>query len=114
VAKKKTQNETPPPFEKSMARLEDIVRELEDGQLGLNDSLQRFEEGVRCLKQCNTSLADAERKIEILCDVREDGTVEVKPFAQDSLSLEEKAESRSRRRSHPPSAPEPDEDSLLF
>ena len=101
------------PFEEAMVRLEAIVRELEDGQLGLNDSLQRFEEGVRCLKRCHTTLEDAERKIELLCEVKEDGTVEVRPFEQEEMTLEQKAESRSRRRTHLPDNPD-DDDSMLF
>ena len=100
------------PFEEAMARLEGIVRELEDGQLGLNDSLQRFEEGVSCLKRCHSALEDAERKIEMLCDVKEDGTVQIRSLDQDEMTLEEKAESRSKRRSHKSS--QEDDDSMLF
>ena len=111
-SKKDSVNELP--FEEAMARLEGIVRELEDGQLGLNDSLQRFEEGVRCLKRCHTALEDAERKIEMLCDVNEDGTVQIRSLEQDEMTLEEKAESRSKRRTHNPSQESNDDDSMLF
>lgn len=86
-------------FEASLAKLEAIVRQLEDGQLGLSDSLARYEEGIRCLKQCHAALETAERKVELLTGVDADGNPVTAPFDDPSLSLEEKAEARSRRRS---------------
>ena len=41
-----------PDFEASLARLEEIVHQLEQGELGLNESLQRYEEGVARLREC--------------------------------------------------------------
>jgi len=53
-------------FEGAMKRLEEAVRRLEDGSLGLEESLQVFEEGIAWSRQCHQRLADAERKVEIL------------------------------------------------
>lgn len=49
-----------------MERLEEAVRKLEDGSLGLEESLQVFEEGIQWSRQCHQRLADAEKKVEIL------------------------------------------------
>ena len=53
-------------FEEAMHRLEDAVQRLEGNELGLEESLQVFEEGIQWSRQCHQRLADAERKVEIL------------------------------------------------
>lgn len=53
-------------FEEAIKRLEEIVRELEDGQLPLEKSLELFSEGIAVSKLCQSSLADAEQRIQIL------------------------------------------------
>ena len=53
-------------FEESMKKLENIVTELENGNLNLDESVQKFEEGMKIAKQCNNILEDAEKKITIL------------------------------------------------
>ena len=53
-------------FEEAMKKLEDAVRRLEDGSLGLEESLQVFEDGIAWSRQCHQRLADAERKVEML------------------------------------------------
>ncbi len=53
-------------FESSLAALEKIVRELERGDLPLEQSLELFEQGVRLSRECQERLQQAERRIEIL------------------------------------------------
>jgi exodeoxyribonuclease VII small subunit len=53
-------------FEKSLEELQLIVSELEDGQIGLEASLARFERGIGLLRSCYSILETAEVKIEIL------------------------------------------------
>ncbi|OLE51659.1 MAG: exodeoxyribonuclease VII small subunit [Acidobacteria bacterium 13_1_20CM_3_53_8] len=53
-------------FESQLSALEKIVRELERGDLPLEDSLKLFEEGVRLSRECQERLNQAERKIETL------------------------------------------------
>jgi exodeoxyribonuclease VII small subunit len=53
-------------FEASLASLEQIVRELERGDLPLEDSLKLFENGVRLARECQDRLNQAERRIEVL------------------------------------------------
>lgn len=53
-------------FEMVLAELEKIVRELEDGQIGLEESLAHYEKGVSLLKRCYSQLQQAEQKIVLL------------------------------------------------
>jgi exodeoxyribonuclease VII small subunit len=53
-------------FEQSMSALETIVRELERGDLPLEESLKLFEEGVKLSRECQERLRQAERRIELL------------------------------------------------
>ena len=53
-------------FEQEMEELEKIVAELETGKLNLDDSVAKFEEGVKISKECNEMLENAEKKITML------------------------------------------------
>lgn len=53
-------------FEKALERLEQIVEELEGGNLELEKSLKMFEEGIKMARICQTHLSQAEKKIEKL------------------------------------------------
>ncbi len=53
-------------FESSLTELERIVRQLEDGDLSLEESLKLFESGVKLTRECKQRLDEAERRIEIL------------------------------------------------
>ena len=55
-------------FEESMEKLEQIVTELENGNLNLDESVSKFEEGMKISKQCNKILEEAEKKITILLE----------------------------------------------
>lgn len=59
-------------FEKNMSDLENIVTELEKGDLNLDESISKFEEGIKISKQCNKILEDAEKKITILLEKDEE------------------------------------------
>lgn len=65
-------------FEESMKKLEGIVTELENGNLNLDESVKRFEEGMKIAKQCNTILENAEKKITILLE--KDGELKEEDF----------------------------------
>ncbi|HUG43412.1 MAG TPA: exodeoxyribonuclease VII small subunit [Acidobacteriota bacterium] len=66
-------------FEQALKRLEEIVAELEKGELPLERSLELFEEGVRLSKFCSERLDEAERKVEILLK-KSSGEMEEAPF----------------------------------
>ena len=65
-------------FEESMKKLENIVTELENGNLNLDESVKKFEEGMKIAKQCNTILEEAEKKITILLE--KDGELKEESF----------------------------------
>ena len=65
-------------FEDSMKKLEEIVTELENGNLNLDESVTKFEEGMKIAKQCNSILEDAEKKITILLE--KDGELKEEKF----------------------------------
>ena len=69
-------------FEASLARLEEIVTELESGELGLEQSLKLFEEGVKLARVCNARLEEAERKVEVLLKDK-NGKMTAKPFEEE-------------------------------
>lgn len=100
-----------PTFEIALAELEAIVHQLEEGDLGLAESLARYELGVRHLKHCYQLLKAAEQKIELLTGVNADGTAITEPFDDEGLSLEEQAGSRRRKRAGTPDRREADVES---
>jgi exodeoxyribonuclease VII small subunit len=85
-------------FEDALYRLGDAVRELEQGSLSLDESLARYEQGIHYLAQCQRILESAERKIELLSGFDADGNPITEDFADQTMTLEEKADRRSHRR----------------
>jgi exodeoxyribonuclease VII small subunit len=73
-------------FESSLATLEKIVRELERGDLPLEESLKLFEQGVRLSRECQERLNQAERRIELLLRDAE-GRPVLAPFDEDEEEL---------------------------
>lgn len=67
-------------FEKKLNRLEEIVGKMERGDLGLEESLKIFEEGVKLSRQCQTQLAEAELKVKKLVSVDEKGKAITEDF----------------------------------
>ena len=58
-------------FEENLKELEIIVAELEKGELSLEDSISKFEKGIKVSKECNSKLEEAEKKIHILLEDKE-------------------------------------------
>jgi len=65
-------------FEEALEKLEKITRDLEEGDISLEDSLKYFDEGVKLADYCNSKLNDAQKKVEIL--LKKNGTREPVPF----------------------------------
>ena len=59
-------------FEDTMKKLENIANELEKGNLDLDTSVSKFEEGMKLSKKCNEILENAEKRISILINNGED------------------------------------------
>jgi exodeoxyribonuclease VII small subunit len=58
-------------FESALEELEQVVEQLESGELSLEDSLSAFEKGIGLIRFCNQKLHDAEKKIELLLKDKE-------------------------------------------
>lgn len=79
-----TPNKAPEPprkgeFEKSLARLEEVVKRLESTDLPLDEAMKLFEEGVNLSRDCQKQLEEAEGKVEILLR-KADGKLAAEPF----------------------------------
>jgi exodeoxyribonuclease VII small subunit len=66
-------------FESALQRLEEVVDQLEAGNLGLEESLKVFEEGVSLARRCARYLDEAEKRIELLTR-DESGTLRTEPL----------------------------------
>jgi exodeoxyribonuclease VII small subunit len=71
-----------PKFEECLQRLEIIVKEMERGDLALEQSLKLFEEGVSLSASCRKELEDAEGRVAIL--LKQDGKLRAEPFGDSS------------------------------
>ncbi len=94
--KPKEQTTDQPSFEQSLKRLEEIVHLLEEGDLGLNEALNRYEEAVILLRESYELLQRAERRIELLSGVDAAGNPLTKPF-DDTATADLKEPSRRRK-----------------
>ena len=68
-----------PAFEDALKRLETIVEELESGELSLEDSIARYEEGMKLSRRLTQTLDEAEKRIERLAE-NADGTTSTEPM----------------------------------
>jgi exodeoxyribonuclease VII small subunit len=68
-------------FESALMMLDDMVKKLEAGNTGLDDSLKCYEEAIRLVGVCNEYLFDAEKKVRILNEAL-DGTVTDRNFLE--------------------------------
>ena len=66
-------------FEKSLTRLEEVVKRLESADLSLDEAMRLFEEGVKLSRECQKQLEEAEGRVEILLK-KADGKIVVEPF----------------------------------
>lgn len=73
-------------FEEDLKRLQKIVDELSSGKITLGESLKKYEEGVKIAQSCSATLAEAQRKVELL--MKKDGKVSLEKF--DDTQTEEK------------------------
>ena len=74
-------------FENALKKLEEIVGHLETGDIPLEESLAKYEEGVKLVKLCGKKLEQARKKIEILVKTK-DGKIKVEDFTEESAKRE--------------------------
>jgi exodeoxyribonuclease VII small subunit len=77
-------------FEQAMARLEKIIEGIEQGQIGLEESIERFAEGMELIRTCRTVLAHAEMKIQKL-QADAAGDLKAEPMSEPSGDNEAQA-----------------------
>ena len=68
-------------FEPALASLEQLVQQMESGELSLEQSIQAFEQGMQLSQQCQKALDEAEQKVQLLMS-EADGGVEAQPLDQ--------------------------------
>lgn len=104
-------------FEEALRQIEEIVHELEEGEVGLEQSLARFEEGIGLLRRCYRFLEAVEQKVELLTGLDADDRPVTTPFATaDETEAAASASAKPGRRRAParksppppPEAPTPD------
>jgi exodeoxyribonuclease VII small subunit len=87
MAKKTTDKPLPTegeaPLENEIARLEEIVAQLESGETSLEKSIELYGEGHRIGRKALARLEDLERRIDIVARESEDGSLETVPFEED-------------------------------
>ncbi len=101
-------------FEDHLAQVEKAVQELESGNLPLEESIQRYEQGVKALHRCYQILDNAERKIQELVKT-EGGKLEVKPFKPEEAETSPKpARGAARKDADSPRRGSAGEDDVPF
>jgi exodeoxyribonuclease VII small subunit len=66
MVSKSASTAAPPAFEAALAQLESLVTRLETGDLPLDEALRTFEQGVRLTRECQSALAGAQQKVQLL------------------------------------------------
>jgi exodeoxyribonuclease VII small subunit len=84
-APKKPEASKKPDFERSLSRLEEVVRKLESPQLSLDEAMKLFEEGVNLSRECQKQLEEAEGRVEILLK-KADGKLAAEVFEPEGES----------------------------
>jgi exodeoxyribonuclease VII small subunit len=103
MAKKKP--DEAPCFEDALKELDAIAQDLEDGSLGLDQSLARFEQGIGLLRHCYGVLDAAERKIALLTGFDSDGNPVTEPFDATATAEQGVAGRRKKRTATASDAP---------
>lgn len=77
-----------PDFEGSLQRLEQLVRELDEGKASLEGSLEKYEEGVRLLRHCTALLDGARRRIEVLRGLDAQGNPRLESLSEGTVKTD--------------------------
>ncbi|MFZ2385871.1 MAG: exodeoxyribonuclease VII small subunit [Candidatus Omnitrophota bacterium] len=75
-------------FEEALKKLENIVEDLEKGDLTLDEALKKYQEGIDLSRSCSARLENAKKKIDVLSKNKK-GDMELKPFEKKNEGPEE-------------------------
>jgi exodeoxyribonuclease VII small subunit len=105
MPRKKSNGQQEPPecFEEALTELAEIVGHLEDGSVGLEESLALFEKGMGLLRHCQQVLSLAEQRIEQLIGFDADGNAVTEPL-DGAATIDQRKESAGRRQRAPRNA----------
>jgi len=81
MPRKKTDSAENVDFEAAIEQLDTIVTKMEAGGLSLEDSLEKFEQGIKLTRHCQQALKQAEQKVKVLLE--KNGKIELTPFELD-------------------------------
>lgn len=84
-------------FEDALKKLEKIVSDLENGNIPLEEALEKYQEGMRLSGVCQKKLEAAKKKVEILLKA-EDGSLELKAFDEKSVDEEDGLKDAKKKR----------------
>ena len=84
-------------FEEALKKLEDIVSKLEAGDMSLEESLSKYEEGIKLSKICSRQLEAAKSKVELL--MKSGSKFDIKPFDESQAGGKLKTKSKRARKS---------------
>lgn len=76
-------------WEENISELEKIVKEFENGNLNLEESLKKFERGVELYKLCKNALTDAEKRVKVLSDTLKEDDIDLDNFERSDDSDDE-------------------------
>ena len=93
--KKKAAPKDAVPFETSLEELRQILGDLEEGNLPLSESLEKYEAGIAHLRNCHVSLNEAKARIKLLVRVDKDGKAITKPYDHSATVAEKSPDSVS-------------------
>ncbi len=84
-------------FESGMERLEKIVKDLESGELTLEQSISSFEQGIAIYKECRKYLEAARQRIEVIMGQDAAGRPVIEPYEEDVDDDDDDGEGRERK-----------------
>ncbi|GIW98588.1 MAG: hypothetical protein KatS3mg111_1921 [Pirellulaceae bacterium] len=87
------------PFEAALQRLEEIVGQLESGDVPLDEALREYALAVKLIRRCHQVLDQAEHQIEMLSRIDAEGNPVVESVEDETLGLESSETATSSRRS---------------
>lgn len=70
----------PADFDQTLAELETLVTQMEQGDLSLEDAMRTFEQGIRLTRECQSMLDQAEQKIQLLTSAADQEPATFRPF----------------------------------
>lgn len=73
-------------FEEALDQLEELVEDMENGDLSLEESLKAFEQGIKLTRECQQALSQAEQKVKVL--IEQNGKLQAVDLAQEDFQQE--------------------------